>query len=231
AFDAYASSQGAAWVAEQAKALTGRLPTDVVLSHHHGDHTAGLAGFAAAGDPPRVWLTEPMRERLRSGRPPAGAEAMLEEAAIVATSAETRLDLGGSNLVLRPLSGHTPSDVVATIGDRVTFCGDLIWNRLFPNYVDATPIELGRSVDALLEAHSAVRVPGHGPLFAEGELATYRRVLAEVEAAARAAHQAGTPAAEAAQAFSLPGSLGTWTLFSPSYFEVAFRAWHRQLAG
>jgi len=40
---------------------------------------------------------------------------------------------------------------------------------------------------------------------------------------------AGTTAAEAAKAFKLPAALGEWTMFSGNYYEVALRAWEREL--
>ena len=40
---------------------------------------------------------------------------------------------------------------------------------------------------------------------------------------------AGTPAVDAAKMFKLPTSLGEWTVFGGNYFEVALRAWEREL--
>jgi len=55
------------------------------------------------------------------------------------------------------------------------------------------------------------------------------QVIDAVEGAARRAVEAGRPAAQAAESFALPASLGEWMLFSPRYFEVAFAAWEREL--
>ena len=56
-------------------------------------------------------------------------------------------------------------------------------------------------------------------------------MLGEVERAARKAHEAGTSAADAGAAFTLPASLGEWTLFNKVFFERAFSAWYRELGG
>jgi hypothetical protein len=41
----------------------------------------------------------------------------------------------------------------------------------------------------------------------------------------------GVPAAEAARTFRIPEALGEWMTFSGRYFEVALRAWERELRG
>ncbi len=59
----------------------------------------------------------------------------------------------------------------------------------------------------------------------------YLALLEEIGRAARDAFERGTPANEAAAEYSLPSSLGEWTMFSPSYYQVAFEAWARELSG
>ena len=112
----------------------------------------------------------------------------------------------------------------------VLFGGDLLWNRHFPNYVDAIPSLLSREVRSMSGQPGVVRVPGHGPIFAGDDLTHYVGVIDAVEDAARKARAAGTPAADAAKMFKLPASLGEWTMFSGNYFEVALRAWEREFA-
>lgn len=230
AFDSYASAGGAGWVVEQAKTLTGRLPTDLVLSHHHGDHVGGLSAFTAAGEPPRIWLTQAIQERVSPGQLGA-VRQMLASATILAPGETTAVDLGGRSVMLTPFSGHTRSDVVAQVEGRATFCGDLLWNQLFPNYVDATPGELKRTVATLLAASTAIKVPGHGPLPDAAALTRYSNLLDEIETTARTAFAAGKSPEEAARGYQLPAALGSWTLFNPRYFQVAFTAWHRELGG
>ena len=104
-----------------------------------------------------------------------------------------------------------------------------MWNRHFPNYVDAIPSVLSREVRSLGAARGVVRVPGHGATFSDDDLVHYIGVLDEVENAARKARAAGTTAAEAAKGFKLPAALGEWTMFSGNYHEVALRAWEREL--
>ncbi len=230
-FEAFGSADGAAWVAEQARVLAGRPATDVVISHRHGDHHGGLGGFGARGARPTVWATASTRDTVLSenGNP---ARDLLEAAALVAPEGPTTIDLGGRQVVITPYAGHTASDIVATVDD-VTFCGDLLWNGLVPNYVHATPIDLDRTVDALFDDRTATMVPGHGPLPDADTLDEYRTLLDAIEAEGRRSFAAGQSPAEAAAGFRLPARLDGWGAFGTlaRALDVAFGAWHRQLGG
>ncbi len=232
AFDSYARASGAEWVINQTRELTGRAPTDLVLSHHHGDHVGGIGTFAqSAPDGLRVWLTDSIRDAISSGQLGAAKEA-LEGAQVVAAGESAEVDLGGSSVTLSAHSGHTASDLVAlATGDSssVLFAGDLVWNRLFPNYMDARPMELKPTVAKLLEVGASSVVPGHGPIPSADELQAYAKVLDAIEELARRGHEAGKTAAEATEGFALPGELGEWTLFNPAYFQTAVGAWYKQL--
>ncbi len=227
--EAFATDTGAEWMAAQARALTGRAPTHVVVTHFHADHAAGLRGVVTGADVV-LHLTGTTNElvRTRNQDPPA---ALLDRARRIPADRVTRLDLGGRTASISPADGHTASDVSIRVSDPdVVFCGDLVWNGMFPNYVDATPSRLSRSVRSLQAARAATYVPGHGGIASPRELDAYLDLLDDVENAARRAITAGRTAEEAGAAYRLPASLADWTLFNPRYFERAIGAWMRELA-
>jgi len=157
---------------------------------------------------------------------------MLADVSILGLERPTRIDLGGRTVHLIPRQGHTPSDVTVELEDpSVVFCGDLVWNRMFPNYRDTTPSLFAASVRSLARERDTVYVPGHGALSDGGDIELYLQLINDVGSAARRAIEAGIPVPEAASRYSLPESLGEWVMFRPQYFEVAFRAWERELAG
>jgi len=232
AIEGFNQPEGARWLAGRARELTGRWPTHVVVTHYHADHANGVQGYVTAGDHPAVHATAATRELVDARNLPAVAErsAALRDAQLIAPTGATTIDLGDRRVVVRPASGHTPSDVTVELADpAVIFCGDLVWNAMFPNYVDAVPTVLRRSAAALRRPKGTTYVPGHGALASETDVDRYLAMLDEIEHAARDARRRGVDAATAGAAYQLPASLGEWTLFNKVFFERAFTAWNREL--
>lgn len=232
--EAFATAEGARWMADQARRLTGKRVTHVVITHHHGDHSGGRGGYADRPEPPRVMTTRVTRKRLaeKAGQEPpdAGPAPPLPEASVPAEGDPAEVDLGDRIVRIVPRRGHTASDLTVRVQDPpVLFCGDLVWNGLFPNYMDARPSELHAHVRDLVEADFPLYVPGHGGLADRPALRTYFRLLEEVEDAARRAFREGVPPERAATDFRAPETLGEWNLFSDRYYAVAFKAWAREL--
>lgn len=238
--ESFATPDGAAWMARMAKERTGRWPTDVVLTHFHGDHANGLEGFAPVPTEvvPRIFMTSATRDLIRDAdRGSARADdpvrqSLLDGATMLDPGAPTDLDLGGMTVTVSPRVGHTPSDVSLAVQDQnLVYTGDLMWNAMFPNYRDAIPSRLAQSVRALRGDADTRYVPGHGAMGDAVDFDRYVNVIDAVGDAARRGFEAGVPAAEGAQSFALPPDLGEWFMFSPRYFEVAFTAWERELGG
>ncbi len=157
--------------------------------------------------------------------------ALLDEAELVDPTTTPVLDLGDRRVTLRSLHGHTASDIAVQVEEpNVVFCGDLVWNGMFPNYVDAQPSQLTRSVKFLRDLQGVRYVPGHGTVASPDELDRYLVLLDSVEDAARRAIASGDAAEVAGAAYRIPEALGEWVLFSPRYFERAIAAWMKDLA-
>ncbi len=244
AIDGSFQPAGAAWLAAQALKLTGRPVTDVIVTHFHADHTGGLAGYQQGAEGPDIIATAKTNQLIfdryagpkqtpegssfaRSAiRPVMPTHIITDETSIIS------MNLGGRTIRLHPLKGHTPSDLAVHVEDEpVIFAGDLVWAGLFHNYVDAIPSHLTTSARQLLTDPKQTIVTGHGAIASTGDLGNYLNLLDLVEEKARASYTAGKTPAEGAAGFKVPASLGTWQLFNPRYYETAFEAWRRELAG
>ncbi|MGD8280740.1 MAG: MBL fold metallo-hydrolase [Gemmatimonadota bacterium] len=226
--ESFATARGAAWMVDQARNLTGRSPTHVILTHYHADHTAGLAGSTEEADVDVV-VSERTRDLIRERIDGVPGE-ILADAEILVGRRPSELELGDRSAILVHRRGHTESDLTVEVPDvSVTFCGDLVWNAMFPNYVDAIPSRLSREVQVLRLMGATTYVPGHGPLADAAAIDGYMTLLDSVEEAARAATERGMSAEEAGTEYSLPAGFEDWTLFSPGYFATAIGAWMREL--
>jgi len=235
AVESFVQPAGAEWLGRHARELTGHWPTDVLITHFHGDHANGVEGYSAA-DRPRVWTTRTtldliQNEDAQKESPPSEKrQAMLDGSSFIEDTKPTHIDLGGRTVTLHPRNGHTPSDVTVEIDEpSIVFSGDLVWNGLFPNYRDTEAQAFTQSIRALRRDRETVYVSGHGALASGRHVDTLLTLVESVEAAARQAHKRGIPLADAAAGFQMPAATADWILFNPKYFEVAFQAWYQEL--
>jgi glyoxylase-like metal-dependent hydrolase (beta-lactamase superfamily II) len=104
----------------------------------------------------------------------------LKDVTAIAMDAPSTLDLGGVTARFIPRHGHTASDVSIELDNpSIVFCGDLVWNAMVPNYVDAVPSRLSAAVRALRRKQPTLYVPGHGALAREAEFDNYVIVIDE----------------------------------------------------
>ncbi len=244
--EAFQTTEGAEWMAQQARRLTGRWPTHVLITHYHGDHSGGVEGYfqgsqspedvgpdrSPGSEGPQLMATTTTRE-LATGRLPDDAPETLRrrwaDVVMVRSEEASSLDLGGRQVRLVPRYGHTASDVSVELPDEeVTWCGDLVWNGMFPNYMDAVPSRLSKAVRALHADQRFLYVPGHGPLANTSDMMRYISVIDGLEETARTAVREGWTAEEAGSRHRIPLNLGEWTLFNPSYFQRAVEAWMQE---
>lgn len=121
------------------------------------------------------------------------------------------LEVGGRAIELIEVGpAHTRGDVlVHSPSDRTVFTGDIlfiggtpiVWAGPLSNWIAACDLLCGMDVDTV--------VPGHGPITDKVGVAEVRDYLTYVEAEARARHEAGMSAEEAARDIAL-GPFAGW---------------------
>ncbi len=189
---------------------------------------ASAKGAGWAARQARELLTPSGRNECRGDE--AARASVIAAAETLDEASSTEIDLGGRKVRLHPRAGHTASDVTIELEDpSVVFYGDLLWNRMFPNYRDTTPTVFADSIRAAMRERETVYVPGHGPLAGAEDVERLLAVLGEIETAARESWAEEITASEAGASFRLSEALGEWAMFSDNYFEVAIGAWHQEL--
>ncbi len=237
--ESFMNAKGAKWVAEWAQKLTGKWPTDIVVTHYHADHSSGSAGFFSDAEKPNLWVTKDSQSRIAKNLEQAKARAVKNKTAApkkypdvktLAADKTTALDLGGKKVKLVPRVGHTSSDVTIELPDpNIVYCGDLFFNRMIPNFSDANPVKLKKHVRDFQREKETVYVPGHGPIADNKAVDLYVEMLDFVEEHARSAIKAGKTADEAAKSFKLNKKFADWYIFSPRVIPRAMNAWYRVL--
>ena len=229
AIESFMQPKGATWLAKQAKELTGKWPTDIVSTHFHGDHTTGHKGYFVDGNKPRVWLTESTRKAAeKSFDQRKMKDNQFQNVSTIEGQAE--LDLGNRKVKLINRSGHTDSDVTIEVVDpKVVWCGDLFFNRMFPNYGNAIPSRLEKYLADITANKDVTYVPGHGPIADQEAMKRYKELLEFVREAATKAFKAGDEINAVTKTFKLPESLSAWTIWSPDNAKRAFQAWYKEL--
>ena len=244
--EAFQTPEGSRWIAQKARELTGKWPTHVLVTHYHGDHSNGVEGFSledgsegrslSGTDPSRPVIqvtgaTQALKLESLPDEAPESLRRLWADVVLVGGESPGSLDLGARTVNLVPRLGHTPSDVTVELPEEgITWCGDLVWNGMFPNYMDAIPSRLSRAVRAVRADDRSLYVPGHGPLADPTDLTRYLAVIDGLEETARSARRAGWTAEEAGERHQVPENLGDWTLFNPAYFQRAVEAWMKEWA-
>lgn len=162
------------FVMEQVRTLTDLPIKLVIATHNHADHSGGVARMQAHGATAIVSAAD--REHMTGESSPP----------YVAYSGDLQVFVGGKEVQLRELRGHTRGDTVAYLpAARVVAAGDLVTTvdaiPTLVNYGDGgTWSDLGRSLDEIAEMEFDYLVGGHGPMLTKREFLELRDKLAGV---------------------------------------------------
>ncbi len=158
--------------------------------HYDHDHAGGVHGYAREGASlPPLRSTDATRTLALGGGPVAPVKERAFADVVIGDATRTsRVDLGNRVVELIPLRGHTASDLAIVDHDAaITFAGDLLWNGMCPNFVDATPSQLMASMTQLSTRSRHAFVPGHGGIADRTSVARYRDLLSDLGVGTRRA--------------------------------------------
>jgi cyclase len=169
-------------VVQQVKSLTDRPVALVVLTHNHTDHSGGVQQLQADGATTIISAAdlENMNRQPNSG------------SAQIAYTGSLLLTMGGKEIHLREIRGHTRGDTIAWLPQaRVLIAGDLVTTAdsipVIVNYEDGGSwIALESALDELAEYDFEYLISGHGPVISKGEFLTFRQKVTDMIARVRA---------------------------------------------
>jgi glyoxylase-like metal-dependent hydrolase (beta-lactamase superfamily II) len=170
-------------VVAKVKSLTDKPIKYLVLTHNHGDHSAGAPKMEAIGA--TIIISADDRENMAR----APNASWVPQFGYIG---EAQIVLGGKEARLRQFRGHTRGDTVVYFpADRVVAMGDLLTTSedipLIVNYPDGGSwMDWSKSVDDVLKLDFDVAIPGHGPMVTKQQVIAIRNKMVAIRERIRA---------------------------------------------
>jgi len=164
------------------KSLTDRPISYAVLTHNHADHSGGAARLQADGT--TIVGSVGTRENMLRANQPGAPQ--------ITYTGYSQIVLGGKELQLREVRGHTRGDTIVVIPSaRVVIAGDLVATPdtipAIVNYGDGGSwTDLGRALDEVAKLDFDTLVGGHGPVLSRADFLKYRDRIAALRERFRA---------------------------------------------
>ncbi len=181
--------------------ITPKPVTQIINTHHHGDHHLGNIAFKDA----QVLSSDECRKLVEKtgeewvaimegmiGHKLPNTRPVLADATVPAESrSEKHLD--GIRLTLWvPKGSHTPGDLMIWLpDDKILIGGDILVNGIAPNLRNAHLKNWIATLDKVRELAPATVIPGHGPLMTPIDVAKQRKLLGDFYSGVEAGYKKG----------------------------------------
>src|ERR1700722_4816983 len=173
--------QSKAFIAAAKKAGGGKPITNLINSHHHGDHVAGNQFFLPAQISSHPYCRQEVLKAI-PGTPASwpkqegladGTEARKLAPPTVTFEDNLVYSIGGNTVEFRFIGpAHTWGDMVAYLPQhKILFAADLAFFHLVPYCHNAHISKWMESIDKVMKWDVDVIVPGHGPVGGKKDLA------------------------------------------------------------
>lgn len=186
--------------------LTPKPVTHIINTHHHGDHTLGNIAFKGAEiistQECKALVEKTGYEWIDQAQNMTGLKfphtKPVPASVTVAQDTRTERVIDGVKLVLwAPKGSHTPGDLMVYLpDDGVLIAGDILTNRVTPNFRDGFVKTWIGTLEAMQKLPAKVFVPGHGPLMTKADVAAMHKRMASLYAGVETGYKKGLSDAE-----------------------------------
>jgi cyclase len=180
-------------VVAKVKSITDKPIKYIVLTHNHGDHADGAAKFESEGA--QIIISNDDRANMLRAPNAKWAPSMTY-------MGQSRLYLGGKEVQLRQLRGHTRGDTVVYYpAARVITLGDLLTTaETIPNIVNygdgGNWTDWETSINAALALDWDTAIPGHGPMVTKPQVIAIRDKMVAIRERVRSMNREKKPLEE-----------------------------------
>jgi glyoxylase-like metal-dependent hydrolase (beta-lactamase superfamily II) len=164
------------------KSLTAKPIKYVILTHNHGDHSAGAPKLKALGA--TVIISAADRDNMARTN-----QAFVPDFGFIG---QAELTLGGKKVEMYQFRGHTRGDAIVYFpASRVVVLGDLLTTAetipMIVNYPDGGSwSDWSISMDQILRMDFETAIPGHGPMVTKSQVAELRNKMVTIRERVRA---------------------------------------------
>jgi cyclase len=212
------------------------MPSQVVNTHHHGDHTYGNSLFAAGAE--IIAHAACGKTQLATGHELHAIWPEVDYGEVPVTpptvTYEDRMTLkaGGTEVqLIHPAPAHSVGDTIVWLPERrIVFTGDLVFNGGAPFVAVGSLSGSLLALDLLRDLDAETVVPGHGPVCGPEVFDTVERYLRYVAALAAEGRAAGRTPLETARAAD-PGKAGFGELREPERLAANLHRAYAELDG
>ena len=172
---------------KEIKKITSKPVTDILVTHHHGDHHLGASYFDNARVTASEYCAEQIRDRgasLINGMSRMTGMNLSDTKAVVPSrlipqNTRKHVNIQGVEVeLITPAIAHTPGDMMVYLpNDGVLASGDVLVHGVNPNIADGNLKSWLAVMDDIRQLPLKAVMPGHGDIMQPSDIAVFQDLM------------------------------------------------------